>query len=206
MTELPIVIRKDRFTTSTCYTVGNKKVGSDTAIFNFCSSHECPSKKLGLCQLANTNRCYRYRMELLHPQIKTRSNRQGDMIRNDPISFAVDLMNLQGFKHFDIVSKKNNTIKYVRFSEGGDFRDQNDVSFLYKLAEFFPELTFYGYTARSDLSFYPKPSNVVINGSGFMLDNRVDVITEGKATCGGDCRKCVQCKSAKGRQIKIMMH
>ena len=198
-------------TTTKCFSVGvNTKVGSDTAIFNFISGHECPSFSKGYCQMKKRTHCYAFKGELLRPSHRTRANNQGVLIDTDPMAFVVDLSNLQSKTHKDRVTGKYNEIKYVRFSERGDFRTQKDVDFLSKLANHFPELTFYGYTARKDLDYINIAPNIVINGSGFNLDNNFKVEYNKhkihKNICLMDCRTCNKCKSSNGKTIWVYRH
>lgn len=95
---------------------------------------------------------------------------------------------------------------FVRFSESGDVRDEEDVK---KLAEVFrllqeemPHIRVYGYTARRDIKGWgAMPSNTVVNGSGCLADFQsagvhnsfIATFVERGPTelyCEEDCRNC----------------
>ena len=61
---------------NTVFKEGNRKIGFDTLIFNLCSAHDCPSRKLGLCQLPDENSCYAYRDERRYPDTLAYRRRQ----------------------------------------------------------------------------------------------------------------------------------
>jgi len=60
---------------------GNKKLGKDTLIFNMTSATNCPSKRLGLCQLKGRceSKCYALRAEKRFPAVlEYREEQAGD--------------------------------------------------------------------------------------------------------------------------------
>jgi hypothetical protein len=78
-----------------------------------------------------------------------------------------------------------------------------------EIATLLPDLKMYGFTARRDLVFENLPDNLVINGSDFMLDNKITLITDKKwrkFTCPGDCRYCTMCKEKNGLDIGLVLH
>ena len=80
---------------------------------------------------------------------------------------------------------------------------------LFKIANLCPNLVFYGYTHRAGLNYDKKPKNVVLNGSGFMIDNNfktVKAYSTGALQCDGECFGCSYCKEAKGKVIEILEH
>ena len=94
--------------------------------------------------------------------------------------------------------------KYLRFSESGDMRNQDDIN---KLIEVFkilksriPYLRIYGYTARHDLEWKAIRPWAVVNGSGAIGDFKntgitqqfvaVESIPENVMECPGDCKFC----------------
>lgn len=186
---------------------GNKKIGNDTLIFNITSATECPSRKRGLCQLDNPNKCYALKAERMYPNVKPARDKQReywDITTWDKI--VEDILN----KIFTVKLYGKRKIKYFRFNESGDFRDQYDVDKAFWIAKRIPNVTFYCYTARSDLTFTYRPKNFIVNGSGFMVDNCFTVrdIPKGykHSKCKNDCRECKLCKVAKGRYIKQEIH
>ena len=181
--------------------IGNAKIGKDTAIFNMTSATNCPSRKLGLCQLKNCNHCYALLAEKRFPNVLAYRKRQETIWDK----YGVELR-----QALDKLSQKHN-LKYVRFNESGDFKTQLDVDKLAIMAHLLPHLTFYGYTARKDLSYANRPSNLVINGSGWRRGkmNQFNAVLEytGKnAKCKGDCSICDLCKVDKGIIIENRMH
>ena len=178
------------------------KIGKDTLIFNMCSAHDCPSKKRGLCQLPDTKYCYAFGAEVRYKTVLEYRRRQEQAW--DSLS-ATDIADeIKG-----IIKRSRKTVTYCRWNESGDFRNVKDIIKLYSIAKQVPSLKFYGYTARKDLlnrkTVTSKlPSNVVINGSGFMWHNEFkacDTITS-KYSCKGDCRKCNLCKNNSGIVIE----
>lgn len=180
---------------------GNMKIGKDTLIFNIQSATDCISRKLGLCKVPD--KCYAMKSERMYKQVLPYRRRQEK--EWDEKGFRQLATELKG----TIERKRVNKIKYVRFNEAGDFRDQEDVKKLYAIAQLLPDVIFYGYTARKDLDWLNRPKNVIVNGSGFMVDNSFTVIKKNEIDgiiCPGNCRNCHLCKSQGGRDIKVKVH
>lgn len=182
---------------------GNHKIGKDTLIFNMTSATNCPSKKLGLCKLPD--KCYAMKSERMYKQVLPYRVQQEQDWDNEPVQQIADT--IKGIAK----RKRTNKIDYVRFNEAGDFKDQQSVEKLKTLAQRVPELTFYGFTARKDLNLLNLPSNLIINGSGFMVDNSFTATTKEDAknhdiVCSGDCRNCNNCKVKAGNDIAVVYH
>lgn len=180
---------------------GNSKIGKDTIIFNMGPATDCPSKRLGLCQLENPRHCYARIAELRFPSTLAYRKRQASAWITSTCAEIVA----------DIQATRTKKVKYVRFNESGDFYTQSDVGKLAIIARLLPDLVFYGYTARKDLSFVYRPKNLVICGSGWKRGkmNRFNAVREytGKhAQCFGDCRTCNLCKHESGITIENKMH
>lgn len=179
---------------------GNKKIGNDTLIINMCSATDCPSRSKGLCQVSD--RCYAMKAEKQYPAVLPyRREQEVYWGTNSSSEIARDLKG--------IIERKRHPIKYVRFSESGDFSAQRDVDKLKGVARNMPDVVFYGYTARRDLEYNDIPNNLIINGSGFIVSNSftaVDRILEEHTSCPGDCRECNLCKDARGIEIKVLYH
>jgi hypothetical protein len=201
-------------------TFGNKKLPKTTMIINITSATDCPSRKLGLCQLDHcgigSNKCYALKFEKFRPcTLEHRRKQQawwdqpaGDML----VSFKL------------LRSKMRRKITAVRVGESGDFRDLSDVLKLVVLAAGNRDLTWYLYTARKDLFTDTRlralPDNVVVNGSGWMADNGFYAVPKGEARpllhkgdgtskvgwCVGDCKKCRMCLKATGIAIYAREH
>ena len=97
------------------YTIGNKKIGKDTLIFNMGSATNCPSKKLGLCK--HCDKCYALKAEKMYPQVLPFRQKQEKYWLNTSIDLIID--------DFVLALTKHKNIKYVRFNESGDFHSDN---------------------------------------------------------------------------------
>ena len=126
--------------------IGNTKVGKDTVILNFNSAGDCPAMKLGLCAVGF--KCYALKAEKQYPACLPYRRRQENYWDNVSISdICAD---------FDQMLKRRKYIKYLRFSEAGDFKDVASMQKLDDLACYLKEthgITTYGYTARVDLDY-----------------------------------------------------
>jgi hypothetical protein len=185
---------------------GNRKIGEDTLILNMNAAMDCPSRKRGLCPLENPKRCYALKAERLYPQVLPyRRKQEAYWKATDAENIAQDLMAQMRLVPADI--------KYLRFSESGDFEAQEDVDKMVDISTMLVDNTdviVYGYTARHDLDFSNRPKNMVVTGSGFMLDNMfmtVDSYSEdAEYKCPGNCRVCSMCKVKKERMIEVELH
>lgn len=185
---------------------GNRKIGEDTLILNMNAAMDCPSRKLGSCPLKDPKKCYALKAERLYPQVLPyRRKQQTYWKANDAETIAQDLMAQMRLTPADI--------KYLRFSESGDFEKQEDVDKMVDIANVLVDNTdvvVYGYTARHDLDFSNRPENMVVTGSGFMLDNNfvtVDQFNDDTVfRCPGNCRVCNMCKEKKERTIEVELH
>lgn len=182
---------------------GNMKIGRDTLILNMTSASECPSKVRGLCKIPGI--CYAMKAERQYPNVRPFRDKQcADFTRQSAGDIAKDILDIA-------MRKRKNKIKYVRFSEAGDFRDQSDVDKLSDIAEALRPygIRFYGYTARRDLNFDNISDNMIVNGSGFRVHNNFEAVPEAgpdDVICPGNCRTCDLCKNAGGRDIKVIYH
>jgi hypothetical protein len=101
-------------------------------------------------------------------------------------------------------------IKYVRFQESGDFRNQADVDKMSRIASLL-KVPSYTYTARRDLNYDRVSPKLTINGSGFMVHNDFHVVAEIKpgphcrGIKGGGCMGCPFCKQRRGVVIQEML-
>lgn len=191
---------------------GNLKIGKDTLIFNMSTAYKCPSAGLNLCKVRNI--CYALKAEAQYNKA-TPEYRQKQYLYWKQ-SDAEDILN----DILRILEKERIKTEYIRFNEAGDFETTEDVNKLKRLArllkntEYGENIIIYGYTARKDLKkeiMDNKPSNLVINGSGFMLDNNFHVIKDTEnyileTICPTTCETCNLCKEAKGDHIYIKKH
>lgn len=196
---------------------GNKKLGNNTLIFNMNSAHFCPSKRLGLCEIPD-GLCYAFKDEKRYKDTLAYRMRQADYWNNTTAeNIWVDLLEL-----FTAYPKLRKTIKYFRFNESGDFRNQDDIKKLdfisIRLNTMFNIVT-YGYSARKDLnfdkvSFRVKGSSHSQGNSGICIARNKKLITSKKYRendkvyylCPMDCRKCKLCKSEKSYNVVIALH
>jgi len=184
---------------------GNHKLGKDTLILNMTSATDCPSRALGLCKLPS--KCYAMKAERMYKAVLPYRRKQAEYWdKTGPIKIAADLREELG-RH------TKPPIKFIRISEAGDFRTQADVTKLYIIADLLVNtgVIIYGYTARQDLEFPQGPANLVLNGSGFMLDNMFTAVdpkslANYQVTCAGNCRICNLCKAAGKQDIKVGLH
>ncbi len=192
------------------YTIGNHKIGRDTLIFNMGSATFCPSKEKKLCTICNAGKtCYAFKSERQYPGVLEHRVKQRRYWLDTSINDII----------LDIATAihKHRKIKYIRFNESGDFHTQQCVNKLRQVAKslslLIPErnIIFYGYTARRDLHYglFDEDPNLIINGSGFFLDNRFIAVEEYSGenpVCGGKCSSCILCKIKDKRTIEIKYH
>lgn len=188
---------------------GNHKIGKDTLIINITSAHDCISRKLGLCK--HPEKCYAYSSEcfrVAHPINCLKSRRKSARAWDKMTDFEIVRQIEDKIK----ISKKYK-IKYLRFSESGDFKHQGDVEKLFRIANRLKNiLNVYGYTARRDLDFRRVPDNMTINGSNFMVHNNFKARPAGVIDnynglkCKMNCRICNLCKVRRKRIIMVKFH
>jgi hypothetical protein len=201
------------------YSIGNRKIGKDTLIFNMGSATHCASKKAGLCDID----CYAMKAERMYKAtLPYRSRQEKYWLENDAFTIAEEIQ-----KAFN--RKLKVALKYVRVNESGDFHSAECVQKLIEIAEMLPNVKFYTYTHRSDLitdNMYV-PANLVINTSNFSREgfNQFKAIPEIKVhkmadiskvkkeilnfsdlACVGDCSICGYCKKSHGKVIGVPLH
>jgi hypothetical protein len=162
---------------------------------------ECPSKQLGLCSVINNNiKCYAYRDEQLHCNVvpQARKTQEKYWKQTELTSILKDMLSK--------IERRRNETRYIRFNESGDFWNQNDITKLSKMAEYFKtkNIITYGYTARSDLDF--EGVHFLVKGSGFIkpgMTGMTTVINHGEKTpegfikCPGGIQSCATCNLCK---------
>ena len=186
------------------YSIGNSKIGKDTLIINMGSATDCPSRQLGLCNIPE-GKCYALKAERQYPQVLPYRRRQAIYWqKNSGSEIARDLYH---------VLVKRPQIKYIRFNEAGDFYGQEDYKKLSLIAHLLKDWKFYVYTARADLDYTEeRPKNLVVNGSGFIVDNMFTPNlkqipkTKTMCKCAGDCKICKLCATRKDLYIYNPMH
>lgn len=188
------------------FSKGNRKLPKTTAILYITSAKECPSKKRGLCQIP-PGKCYALKAERLYKYSRPYRDEQtcqwdGHLTRT--IAEMILWHNKHAWKY---------KVKLVRFNEAGDFRGQRDIDKMSRLAHFLKRsgIKVYGYTARKDLDFSNVDSNMIVNGSGFMVHNKIIVVPKKELhkfryRCKMNCRICNLCTRKKKITIHIPLH
>ena len=196
-------IRMDKIKTST----QNRKVGENTLVLNMTSAKDCPSRRLGLCK--HPDRCYARKAEIFRTDpIKSclKSRRKNAIIWNKLNALEISNQLLRKIQ----APNRKHKIKFLRFSESGDFRTQYDVNKMNRIAEYLKisKVKVYGYTARRDLDFSSLSDNITVNGSGFMLHNQFNAVEKitSKNSCVGNCRICNKCKYTRGKIVQVKYH
>lgn len=239
------------------YSLGNAKIGNDTIIINMSSAKGCMSLSLGLCTLGARGQCYALNPEQRYPEkVGAYRERQAEQWHcMTPLAIADVLKKIKKALPSIKYVRMNEAGEFRNIPKGEDnplravakaklspekfasLDEVDDIAKLKAVAKMTPELQFYTYSHRSDL-FPPgnksgMGSNVVINGSGYMIDNAfkpvsysdfvniMNKITEQKSRklevpgygvldnvveCIGNCAICNRCKVNKGWNIVIAVH
>lgn len=202
-------VSKRRPCYSGVFSFDNSKVPYTTAVFNMTSATDCPSDKLGLCQVntAEHKRCYALRTEKMFPKTCL-------VYKRKQAEFWVTV-NSEWFVNNLMQATKKRKITALRFNESGDFRNQADVNQAENIADILWhnfKVKTYCYTARRDLDF-SKVKYLIIMGSGFTkpgikgmfkaIKNKADK-PKGFGLCCGDCTKCHRCMD--GKNTAVLLH
>ena len=184
---------------------GNSKLPKNIAIFNLTSATDCPSKKLGLC--SHPAKCYAMKSERMYKQVLP--------YRREQENYFDSVTSEQFINEFlELIRRKKNPVKYLRFNESGDIKTQNDV---YKLEEIAKglyneaQITSYCYTHRSDLDFSKTNFLRVLSSNGKAKTKvsfyAVDEIPKtAKFVCKMDCSKCSLCATLSEGNIYVKYH
>ena len=182
---------------------GNLKLGKDTAIFNIGPAKTCAADRLGLCKVSAI--CYAKKAEKMYSQVLPYRLRQAkiwDRYTFKQIAQAIGEI------------RKPGEIKYFRFNESGDFRNQSDVLKMQGIASYLYEhhnIITYGYTARLDLDLPSGLDYFVLTLSGEYYQGFNSFITVDKFTgvnleCNANCRTCNLCKVNNNNVIEVLKH
>lgn len=190
-------------------TFGNKKLPTSTAIFNMTTAHDCPSLKLGLCQMPRpTSKCYAMGPEWFSKDVCAHRNRQMEYWSSVTArEFVRDFLAQ--------VTRRNGTLKVdkLRFNEAGDFRGQADVRKTENIARILKAygVTTYLFTARKDLDF-SKIEHLIVNGSNFRpyrggnIFRAVPEASGKHPVCPGSCKTCTRCSRNHGGIVEVVYH
>lgn len=190
---------------------GNAKLPKETMIINLGTWFNCSGRKEKFCNICQE--CYDKQPEVrfkerikdrLEQEIFFRSHSAKELI---PIILAnIDYWN----NHHKI------KIKNIRWSEVGELRNQEDLNKIIEISnEIFRKrnIKSYIYTHNQSLDFWSmERPGLVINGSGFMVDNEYRVVKKNKREneyntledisnkrdCICDCTKCGYCLEKNG--------
>jgi len=196
-------------------TLGNSKYRKNktqrlrTMIVNMGSAHDCPSAKLGLCQLANTSKCYAFRDERMYKQCLPYRRRQGKQWKaNCAGDIAKSFSEMNG--------RLRKKVTHLRLNESGDFASLDDFAKACAIAKKLHDtdgIETFVYTARRDiltplLLETARECHMTVNGSGFMAHNNYRVVPKGykpankkEIYCQNNCHICRACKTCKGLTI-----
>ena len=187
---------------------GNNKLDKNIAIFNMNSATDCPSEKLGLCDVCDI--CYAKKAEKQYKAVLPYRRRQEEYWDSVTAQkFVDDLMEKSTYKAG--AKKGQLKIKFLRLSEAGDFKTQLDLDKADTIAGLLRKrgVMMYCYSARSDLDI-SGVKYLTINGSGWMAHNNFKIgknLTEDDGIlCRGDCGPCTLCVHKRGITINVESH
>jgi hypothetical protein len=201
---------KDSFELDSLLSSGNLKVPSSTAIFNMGSATDCPSRKLGLCQVILNGKCHCYALksECLYPLVLPHRRLQEHYWKRVSVErFCSEFLAIN--------SLKTEPFTALRFNESGDFWSQSCVNKAERIACILSRfgIKTYCYTSRSDLDF-SSIRHLIISGSGFRKDgitNEFRMIynlserPRGFGICPMNCSKCTRCL-VRGLSTVVVKH
>ena len=190
---------------------GNAKLPKSTMIINLGTWFNCPGRKERFCELCTE--CYDK-----SPEVRFKERIKG-RLEQEIIFRALNALELTYIIEQEI-RKWNESheikIKNIRWSEVGDLRNQNDLDKVINISnQIYEDLDIksYIYTHNKSLDFWSKKRpGLVINGSGFMVDNEYRVLPKeqienefknlndlsNKRECICDCTQCNRCLEKNG--------
>ena len=173
---------------------GNKKLPKSTAIFNLGTWFLCPGRLEGFCELST--QCYAKNREVMGSVISSRLNNYYFWKTNDAekiaefISYSIKTEQLKG-----------NEVNLLRFNEVGEIENQEDLEKMVKVSNIVYNNTgvkSYTYTHNRALNFNIERPNLIINGSGFMVDNRFTVVKPENYKEYIDTHNAIECQQNCG--------
>lgn len=202
---------------------GNNKVHKSVAIFNMNSATDCPNadsstddtSETGACQVP-WSACYAHKAENIYPNTLPYRRRQ---------EYLWDSLSAEewagAFK--EIVSRKRNEVSAIRFSEAGDFRHEQDVRKVDRIAQMLaPDgIDVYTYSASHKLD-WSDAEHFTVNQSNDLAEYGDRLFTalpegselpDGMVWCPYDesdgdiqCGECQLCVNKEGPDVAIQMH
>ena len=168
---------------------GNKKLPKTTAIYNTGCWFLCPGRLEGYCELSTE--CYAKCKEVMGNVIQSRLNNYYFWKSNPAETIAE-------FISYSIKAEqlKGNPVNLLRFNEVGEIEDQEELKKLVKISNIVYLKTgvkSYTYSHNRNLNFNIERPNLIINGSGFMVDNMFTVVKPENYKEYVDTHKCVEC-------------
>lgn len=202
---------------------GNNKISKKIGIFNMNSATDCPNAKpegsgetdTGYCQV-DFGVCYAHKAENIYPNTLPYRRRQ---------EYLWDSLSAEewagAFKC--LVSRKRNEVSGIRFSEAGDFRHEQDVQKVDRIAKHLSTdgIDVYTYSASHKLD-WSEAEHFTVNASNDLADygdrefmalpEGSDLpedtvwcpydVSDGDIKCG-ECRLCID---ADGPDVAIELH
>ena len=173
---------------------GNKKLPKTTAIYNIGCWFLCPGRLQGYCELSKE--CYAKSREVMGSVISSRLNNYLFWKTNDAEKIAE-------FISYSILAEKmkGNEVNLLRFNEVGELEDQDDLVKMVKVSNIVYNNTgviSYTYTHNRQLNFNIDRPNLVICGSGFMVDNRFTVVKPENYKEYIDTHNAIECQQNCG--------
>ena len=168
---------------------GNKKLPKTTAIYNIGTWFLCPGRLQGYCELSQD--CYAKCREVMGSVISSRLNNYLFWKTNDAETIASFIV-----YSIQLEKLKGNEVNLLRFNEVGELEDQEDLVKMVKVSNIVYNNTgikSYVYTHNRGLNFNIDRPNLVICGSGFMIDNKFTVVKPENYREYVDTHKCVEC-------------
>jgi hypothetical protein len=210
---------------------GNSKIAKSVAVFNMNSATDCPNAKpagngetdTGLCQV-DFGDCYAHKSENVYPNTLPYRRRQ---------EYLWDRLSAQqwagAFKC--LLSRKRNEVTAIRFSEAGDFRNQQDIQKVDQIAQMLATegIDVYTYSASHKLD-WSNAENFTVNQSNNLadygdriftalpeghdlpdgtvwcphsLEKKEKGVTSDEAIKCGDCRLCID---EDGPDVAVHLH
>ena len=189
---------------------GNKKVPETTMIANTTSWFLCPGRLQNFCELKEV--CYDKCREVMGSVCKSRLNHDLWWRTNDAQTIAK--FYIYSIMTENMKRNEDNKVNLVRFQEVGDFRSTADLTKMIDVSNLIYEelgINSYTYTHNKDIPYncFKRP-HLVINGSGFMIDNQFTVVPPSeyeRYVAEHDCfecpQKCKMCNSICSRKLGI---